>query len=181
MFCEKAVPERWAHVHKLPQQGTKAQAFVFSGTLEVRMALCYLIADVDVSVTIVQSGKRELTNASRHVGRIMIISGQSGSFDLKLCAYLKGSRSCSHLFLPATRHRLDNGCPAGHFTHCGSLHPGNNNSFYRIVRHGNMSILIMLHQYTCCTGSSNCFSSWSSDQRLCFPRGAKRSRRSSHR
>lgn len=39
MFCEKAVTERWTHGRRFPQRGTKPQAFVFSGTLEVRTDL----------------------------------------------------------------------------------------------------------------------------------------------
>ena len=55
-------------MHRFPQQGAKLQAFEFSGTMKVRMALSYHAADD--TVTVVQPGTLRLTNVPKHIGQI---------------------------------------------------------------------------------------------------------------
>lgn len=122
-------------------------------------------------MTVIRTGTLGLASASSD--KFMISSGQSGSFDLNCCACLKGLGTCSHLFLSALYRHLEDDCLAGHFAHCGSLHPGNGDIFYRIVRRVDLSILIMPHQHAFCTGISNCIVSWSSDQRFVLSASCK--------
>lgn len=160
MFCEKAVTERWTHGRRFPQRGTKPQAFLFSGTLEVRTDLLttpwqlYGLALWGWPVPHRTNLWSAAGKAAALIWTHVLVWKDWGP--VPIFFYQLSIAIWRTIAQPGTLPTV---------AHCIQVMVI---FFYRLVRRVDLSILITSHQHAFCTGISNCIVSWSSDQRFEF-------------
>lgn len=79
-----------------------------------------------------RSGTLGLANAFRHTGQIYDQQWAKWQLWFRIMRLFEKTEELFLSLLSAARCHLKDNCPAGHFTHCGTLHPSNSDIFIEL-------------------------------------------------